>query len=99
MGQRLSLQALLKTLTDTVYFDPPAEDRMTFPCIVYEIDEEYVDYADNNPYNLTLGYQVTVIAEDPDTDIRGKLSLLPMSKLLRHFVSDGLHHYVYKTFF
>lgn len=100
MGQRLQLQALLKELgPEKVYFQEPSADVMVYPCIVYAIDSEDVTYADNNPYNLTLGYQATVIDRNPDSLIPGKLARLPMSKFQRAFRANGLHHTVYKIFF
>jgi hypothetical protein len=95
MGQRLQLQEILKTLTPEVYFQAPSKDKMEYPCIVYNIDGEDAKYADNNPYSLTLRYQVTVIDRTPDTPIRGKVANLPGSRFNRFFVADGLNHYVY----
>lgn len=100
MGQRLQLQALLETLgPKKVYFQAPSEDVMEYPCIVYGIDDEDVLYADNNPYNITLGYQVTVIDRDADSLIPGKVSSLQRSAFQRAFKNDGLYHRVYKLFF
>lgn len=100
MGQRLQLQALLKTLgPEKVYFQAPSDDVMTYPCIVYGIDSEDVKYADNNPYNRTLGYQVTVIDRNPDSLIPARVASLPMSSFKRFFVKDGLNQTVYKLFF
>lgn len=72
---------------------------MEYPCILYGIDAEEVSYADNNPYNRTIGYQVTVIDRDPDSLFPAKVAALPMSSFQRFFVQDGLNHTVYKLFF
>jgi hypothetical protein len=100
MAQRLQLQALLETLgPEKVYFQSPSEDKMVYPCILYSIDEEAAKYADNNPYSLTFGYQVTVIDRNPDSVIPKKVARLPMSSYRRFFVVDGLNHTVYRLFF
>lgn len=100
MGQRLDLQAQLNTFGAVkVYFQAPPKDEMEYPCVVYGIDAEDTKYADNNPYSRTLGYQVTIIDRNPDSDIPGKVANLPMSSFSRFYVVDGLNHTVYKLFF
>lgn len=101
MGQRRDLHSILEGLEKVkkAYFQAPSQDKMEFPCIAYEIDSEDVTYADNNPYNRTLGYQVTVIDRDPDSDIPRQVASLSMSSFRRRFVTDGLNHTVYKLFF
>lgn len=100
MGQRLQLQALLETFgAEKVYFQAPSSDYMLYPCIVYGIDDESTKYADNNPYNRTLGYQVTVMDRNPDSLIPSKVAALPMSSFRRFFVVDGLNQTVYRLYF
>ena len=99
MAQQQDLQDHLKTLSDTVYFQPPSMDKMIFPCIVYNIDDEFVNFADNNPYNRVLGYEITVMDRRPDSDIREKVAQMPMTKMTRTFRANGLNHFVFKTFF
>lgn len=100
MGRpRLQLQTLLKTLTPNVYFQPPANVQMKYPCIVYNRDTSDVQFAGNNPYRFTLRYQVTVIDADPDSVIPGKVAALPMCLRNRYFAADNLHHDVFNLYF
>lgn len=100
MGQRLQLQTLLLSLgSKKVYFQAPSADAMEYPCIMYSVDAEDTTFADNNPYSRTLGYQVTVIDRNPDSEIPAKVAHLPMCSFQRRYVVDGLHHSVYKLFF
>jgi hypothetical protein len=100
MAPRLQLQVLLSGLgAEKVYFQAPSQDKMVYPCIMYNIDDEDAKYADNNPYSRTLKYQVTIIDRNPDTLIREKVAELPMSAFQRFFVVDGLNHFVYNIFF
>jgi hypothetical protein len=99
MGQRLDLQALLETLVDNVYFQPPSNVQLEFPCIIYKRDFADTKFADNNPYNNTLRYMVTVIDRDADSDIPPKVAALPMTLFNRYYSADGLHHDVYNVFF
>lgn len=99
MGQRLDLQALLETLVDRVYFQPPTNIQLVYPCIVYKRDFADTKFADNNPYSNTLRYMVTVIDRDADSDIPLKVAALPMTLFNRYYSADELHHDVYNVFF
>ena len=91
---RLDLQSLLETFTDHVYFQPPTNVQMQFPCIVYKLDDMDSDFADNRPYYRKKRYMVTVIDRDPDTSIPDNVADLPLTSFLRNFVADNLHHFV-----
>jgi hypothetical protein len=99
MAPRLQLHDLLKSLTDNVYFQPPENVQLIYPCIIYKRDFAETEFADNNPYTHTLRYMVMVIDRDPDSDIPGKVAALPMSIFNRFFTADGLNHDVYNVFF
>jgi len=100
MAPRQQLHDLLKTFgAAEVYFQAPSQDKMVFPCIMYNLDDEFAAYADNTPYSRISKYQVTVIDRNPDSQIRGKIADLPMSSFQRFFVVDGLNHTVYNLYF
>lgn len=96
---RLELQSLLEGLTPNVYFQPPANVALAYPCIVYQRDNLHTDFADNNPYGHEQRYQVTVIDRNPDSDIPQKLAALPRCTFDRFFVADNLNHDVYRLYF
>lgn len=99
MGQsrRLQLQSLLEVLLGSgkVYFQPPKDAVMQYPCIVYERDDTSLRSADNQPYSWMQGYQVTYIDTKPDSDVIDKLMELPLSSFNRHFATSGLNHDVF----
>lgn len=99
MGQRLQLQTLLEAIAPKVYFQPPENVQMEYPCIVYQRDNASTRFADNALYRRTNRYQVTVIDRNPDSDIPDKVAALPMCSFNRFFVADGLNHDVYNLFF
>lgn len=99
MAPRLELHELLESLSEHVYFQPPTNVKVEYPCIVYKRDFAETKFADNVPYNYKLRYMVTVIDRDPDSDIPGKVAALPMSIYNRFFTADGLNHDVYNVFF
>lgn len=99
MAPRLQLHELLQTLTENVYFQPPTNVKLEYPCIIYKRDFAETKFADNNPYNHTLRYMVMVIDRDPDSEIPGLVAALPMSIFNRFYTADGLNHDVYNVFF
>jgi hypothetical protein len=99
MAPRLELQTLLEGITDNVYFQPPENINMQYPCIVYNRDFAETEFAGNGPYTVTLRYMVTVIDRNPDSDIPGKVAMLPMCVFNRFFTADSLNHDVYTLFF
>lgn len=99
MGLRVDLQALLEGFTDHVYFQPPENVQMEYPCIVYHRDFAEAEFADNGPYRRTLRYMVTIIDRDPDSEIPAMVADLPMCTFNRFFTADKLNHDVYNLFF
>jgi hypothetical protein len=99
MAPRLQLHQLLETFVDNVYFQPPENVKLKYPCIIYKRDFAETEFADNAPYNHTLRYMVTVIDRDPDSDIPGKVASIPMSLFNRFYTADNLNHDVYSVFF
>lgn len=99
MGQRLQLQELLESITPNVYFQPPANVQMEYPCIVYARDTVNTLFAGNAPYRRTKRYQVTVIDRDPDSKIPDEVAALPMCSFDRAFAASNLNHDVFRLFF
>lgn len=99
MGQRLDLQIVLESLVPNVYFQPPSNLSMTYPCIVYKRDYSQTQYADNDPYSYDKRYQVTFISRDPDSPVPDQIAQLRTSNFERHFVADNLNHDVFTLFF
>lgn len=99
--RRLQLQSVLEGLLElpNVYFQPPAGVQMQYPAIVYKRDDERPEFAGNLPYRITTRYQVTVIAQDPDNEIRRKVARLPMCTFNRAYSADNLNHDVYDLYF
>lgn len=99
MGRRLELQAILEAIVPNVYFQPPDNIMMQYPCIVYGRDlGAYKAFADNTGYRLVPRYQVTLISRDPDHPGFDQLGLMPLCSHLRSFVADGLTHDVFELY-
>lgn len=95
MGSRLELNALFKTFTPNVYFQPPRNVQMAFPAIEYHPDYEERKFADNGTYDLMDRYLVTIIDQDPDSPIRESVRRLPLIIFNRWFATEGLNHFIY----
>ena len=95
MEKRLQLQQELEEIlgTDNVYFQPPENVKLKYPCIVYKKAAPRTQHADDHVYTYTQRYDVTVIYDDPDMDISKRLVLhFPMCSLDRSYDADNLYH-------
>lgn len=101
MGSRLDLQALFREILGSqyVYYQPPASILMRYPAIVYSRKDIENNFANNGVYSQYTAYDVTVIDEDPDSEIVKKISRLPMCIFDRHYTADNLNHDVFTLYF
>lgn len=96
---RVDLQTLLENLTPNVYFQPPENIVLTYPCIIYRRDSAVTSFADNSPYRYKKRYQIMVIDQDPDSPIPDKVAELPMCTFERFYTADYLNHDVFNLYF
>lgn len=97
-SRRKQLQQVLENVlgSGNVYFQPPSDFRMEYPCIVYEIDSGSLRRAaDDGAYSWFPRYQVTFMHYKPDDEVIEKLIALPLSSFNRHFATSGLNHDVF----
>jgi hypothetical protein len=82
-----------------VYFQPPTNIQLKYPCIIYKRDLMDKKFADDNTYNYTLRYAITVIDQNPDSLIPDKVATMPMSVFNRFYTVDNLNHDVFNVYF
>ena len=101
MRTRVDLQSLLEEIlgNTNVYFQPPDNLEINYPCIIYMRDYIKPEYADNSTYSFAKRYEITLIDKDPDSAMVDKLASLPMCSFDRHFTSDNLNHDVFNLYF
>lgn len=101
MGKRLDLQKLLKALpgVQMVAFQAPENYKLVYPAIVYSHSTTAKVHANNNPYQMERGYQLTVMDEDPDSLLFDAVEMLPKCTLDRVFAVGELNHKVYTIYF
>jgi len=98
LAQRSELQTLLESLCPNVYFQPPSNIVMMYPCIVYKRSADWVERADNVLFARMMRYEVMIIDRDPDSPIPGLVADLPYCRFERHFAADDLNHDVYNLY-
>jgi hypothetical protein len=101
MPDRTELQKLLKdTLgTDNVYFRPPTNLTLSYPCIVYTRERIAIKHADSMVYMSRKLYTITFISKNPDDPILDALASIPGILHDRSFMTAGLNHDVFKLHF
>jgi hypothetical protein len=101
MAPRMSLQTKLVDIlnSNNVYFQPPPEFKMSYPCIVYHFAKFESDSADNLPYVIDNKYEITVIDSNPDSGIPKKIAQLPGCSNDRTFKTSNLNHFVFTIIF
>lgn len=101
MASRLNLHEELCALLGSrnVYYQPPASVLIKYPAIIYERSFIRSDFADDTQYIGRVGYSVTVVDKNPDSDIVMNLSKWPYCRFDRHFASDNLNHDVFTLYY
>lgn len=81
-----------------VYFQPPYNLKLQYPCIIYELNRINTKHANSGRYLSFPVYTVTLIEHDPDSIIQKQILDLNDSCYVsfdRFFTSDNLNHWVY----
>lgn len=101
MGTREELDAMFCELldSDNVYYQPPENLNISYPCIVYSLNGHYNRAADNRSYHRRREYELVFITRDPDSEMIEKIADLPYCSMGRPYSSDNLYHYPYTIYF
>lgn len=100
--KRIDFHNLLKNLfgnTVAIYFQPPEDLKISYPCVVYEHYDMPIRHADNLNYLVHQKYKVTIIDKSPDSELVDKITTLNGTKFNRHFVTNGLNHDVFIVYY
>lgn len=94
MASRIDLHEILVGILGSrnVYYDPPEDLKMEYPCIRYSKSSINVQKANNKAYLKHNRYQVMVIDRLPDNPIIDELLKLPNCSYDRHYTAGNLHH-------
>ena len=101
MGRRVQLHQLLKTTinSENVYFQPPPNLQLKFPCVIYKRALGDTKFADNKPYNHQVGYLLQVVDADPDSLLPEKIAELPKCVFERHYTTNNMNYTLYNIYY
>lgn len=107
MGRRIDLHNMLcdimavcvSEISQNVYFQPPDNLKMAYPCIRYSLSDIDAKFADNIPYILQKEYSLTVIDRNPDSLIVERILQLPRCSFDRSYKADNLNHWVFNIYY
>lgn len=78
--------------TDNVYFQPPNNTKINYPCIIYNKERQKIGNSDDIHYLVFDKYEVLVIDRNSDSEIANNIcSSFDYSRVERHFVKDNLN--------
>lgn len=102
MRSREDLHTLLESIPGLakVYFKPPSNVKLEFPCVIYKRHTMNANYADNTKFHHSQSYQITLIYKDPDSQLPRILydTLEFCTPNTPTYVSDGLYHDVFTVY-
>lgn len=101
MANRLKLQKELETILGSrnVYFNPPENLKLKYPCILYELSKIDSEYADNTSYITNKSYKITLVHTDPDTELVDELLKMRHTSFNTSYTSDNLNHFVFTRYY
>ena len=101
MKTRLEIQALLEEIPGVkkVYFKAPPNKSMVYPCIIYQTNNTNTMKANNKKYLKYRNYLLTLVTDNPDTDIIDRIEDLQYCTFDRQFVNDNKYHYIFSIYF
>lgn len=81
-----------------VYFQPPTNVEIKYPCIVYSAEPTETQRADNRAYLKKHPYKVQFISTRPESPILDMILDYPYSRMTATYCSDGLYYTTYKLY-
>lgn len=101
--RRLELHEKLCELLGSrnVYYQPPSNITMRYPCIVYHPNPTEDYYADNQRYFVYFSYRVQIIAHDPEFALFDTFpdNFEYATETPQRFEADNLNHANYKIYY
>lgn len=100
-NSRLELHEKLVELLGSrnVYFQPPENIKLKYPCIIYSFETVDVKKGNNKNYKKKKAYSLMLIHTDPDNEIYDKLVDLLYCSLNNNYTSDNLYHYSFTLYY
>lgn len=97
MDRVIELRELFSSIPEVqkVYFQPPNNISMVYPCIRFQLSNITTKYADDLPYATNNRYLVTIIDENPLSAIPDAVKKFPTASFNNFYVAENLNHWVF----
>lgn len=89
---QIALESILGSQV-AVYFQPPENFKLSYPCVIYSRIPPSVTHADNSLYSLAEKFSIMIVDRDPHSNIWKDILLnLPKVRFDRSFPQNGANH-------
>jgi len=101
MDRRLELQTILENILGSrnVYFQPPSNTKLSYPCIIYNRSNIESRYANNAKYNTRVRYSLMLIGRSPESELVEEILKLPYCSYDRFYTADTLNHDTFTLYY
>lgn len=100
MGNRSELHNELLNFTPNVYFQPPSNLQLSYPCIIYDKTPSHKNIANNGVYIRVQGYDLTVVEKTPDNIIAEEIETsFQYCSITQYFKKDNLNQTKIKLYY
>jgi len=100
MGTRLELHDELLQFLPNVYFQPPSNITMIYPCIVYNKSGKNNSYGNDKVYLSKQGYQIMLIERNPDSPVADTIEThFQYCSIDQNYTVDNLNHTILTLFY
>lgn len=100
MGSRLDLHNKLLQFIPNVYFQPPSDVQMVYPCVAYSKIEKINVFADDVRYLSKQGYQLMLIERVPDSGIADNIEGgFEYCTISQYYTVNNLNHTILTLYY
>ena len=93
MDKRLELHNELLKFFKNVYYQPPSNIVMKYPCIVLNKVPGFKNFSNNSRYIKVQAYSLTLIEFDPDSVKANEIEeYFEYCEIDQYYIRDGLNH-------
>lgn len=98
VDRRMEVRNMLLPICENLYFSPPTGKQLTYPCIIYKQEPPSIISADNRDYIMKDRYSLTIIDEDPDSELVDQIEQLQYCRQDGTSTVEGLNHWYFTLF-
>lgn len=81
-----------------VYYEPPENFKMKYPCVRFQRKRFETSPADNRNYIINESVEAVLIYRTPDSPLPRRMLEIPQCAHDRHYTADNLSHDVYTIY-